>query len=90
MYEFRMQFTGEIPAVHGDRADHGATLEKIGREVVELLRQQGYTVGAAMINGPCTVDVATGVPKVSSLQTDEVTKNERKKPPGPPAGKAGA
>ena len=90
MYEFRMQFTGEIPAVHGERADHGATLEKIGREIVDLLRQQGYTVGAAMINGPCIVDVVAGMPRVVAQQSDDVTKNERKKAPPVPSSKAGA
>ena len=89
MYEFRMQFAGEIPAVHGDRSDHGAALERIGREIVDLLRQQGYLVGAALINGPCAIDVTAGVPKMPSMQVDEVTKNERKKTTNPPSNKPG-
>ena len=91
MFEFKLQFSGEIPAIHNDKAEHGDVLERIGREVVELLRQQGYMVRDASLGGPRSLDLTSGTKPavVTTAFTDDVTKNERGKKT-PPAGKASA
>lgn len=85
MYNYKLHFSGEIPAVASDVADHGATLERIGREVVDLLRREGFTVSIALLNGPAVTDLVEGSPKsVPAASTEDVTRNDRKIGPKAP------
>lgn len=79
MYEFRLQFSGSVPADHAAAPDHAATLERIGREIVELLRLHSYRVDSAQIGGLATADLTRGIEPgtIVSGFDDDRTKNER-------------
>lgn len=80
MYGYKISLAGEIPAISDATGENTDSLEKIGREVVELLRHHGFMVDTATLAcAGAHVDLVVGTIKPApTAVSEDVTKNERK------------
>lgn len=86
MFDFRLQFSGQVPTNLDACRENAELLERIGKEIVDMLRHHGFSVMDANLNGVGNADLTGGTPKPqvqTNAPVEDVTRNERIKTKAP-------